>query len=262
MGVLNAFLGQGWVSSLIGIVGLIIALFLYRVSRIGARPVYQLRALRLIGKEKQILPEEVEILFRGRSIPRLTLTHVILWNSGKATLDGKNIIVDDPLRVEFRERTEILRVRVLKITRKANKFTAKINSDSPNQVVCNFDYLDAGDGGVIEILHTAEELHPQVRGSIRGVPKGLLDWGCIPSGMEFVSVSISPNLILFIILLFGGIMIVLGVTSPRIPEYSVFKPFNRWVFLISGSIFIIAELWMRWDSRRRFPKSLMFEDIE
>jgi len=93
MEVLKMFFSQGWVGSLIGIIGLIIGVFLYKASRIGARPVYQLRAFGLIGKEKQVLPEQVEILFGGRSIPRLTMTHLILWNSGKATLYGKDIVI-------------------------------------------------------------------------------------------------------------------------------------------------------------------------
>lgn len=53
--------------SIIGIVGLLVGYILYRASRIGPRPVYQSRALRLIGKEERALPEDVEILFRGRS---------------------------------------------------------------------------------------------------------------------------------------------------------------------------------------------------
>jgi uncharacterized membrane protein len=45
---LTALFSQGWVGSLIGIIGLIIAYLLYRASRIGPRPAYQSRAIRLI----------------------------------------------------------------------------------------------------------------------------------------------------------------------------------------------------------------------
>jgi hypothetical protein len=264
MEFLKALFSQGWISPLIGIIGLIIAFLLYRASRIGPRPAYQLRALRLIGKEEPALPEEVEILFRGRSVPRLTMTHIILWNSGKATLEGKNIIVDDPLRLEFNERAEVLRVRVLRVTRKSNKFTAKVNSGSSNEVICDFDYLDAGDGAVIELLHTAEERYPKVQGTIRGVPKGLLNWGrFLPSRSRALPFPFKTRrIILFITLFFGVLMVAVGFLYP-ITEPSVSgKPFSRWFFVIFGLIYASLPLLMLWITRRRFPKSLVIEDIE
>lgn len=94
MGPFKALLSQGWVGSLIGIIGIIIAsigIYLYRVSRIGPKPAYQFESLRLIGKESPALPEEVEIRFRDKSVSQLTKTHVVLWNSGNATLYGKEI---------------------------------------------------------------------------------------------------------------------------------------------------------------------------
>ncbi|MCZ7385872.1 MAG: hypothetical protein O8C63_14165 [Candidatus Methanoperedens sp.] len=218
MEFLTDFFNQGWVGSVIGITGLVIAFILYRASRIGPRPVYQLRALRLIGKEEQALPEEVEILFRGRSVPRLTKTHIILWNSGKAMLDGKNIVPDDPLRFEFRKGAQVLRSNVLKVTRESNKFTAMINSDSPNNVICNFDYLDAGDGAVIELLHTNEGRYPKIRGTIRGVPKGILNWGDIPSGNE------PPRKILFVISFLGVIASIVAFF------WQIFTDYIKWFF--------------------------------
>lgn len=265
MEFLKALFSQGWIASLIGIIGVIIAFLLYRASRIGPRPAYQLRSLRLIGKEEPALPEEVEILFRGRSVPRLTRTHNILWNSGNATLDGKNIIVEDPLRLEFNERAEVLRVRVLRVTRESNKFTAKVNSGSPNEVIYGFDYLDAGDGAVIELLHTAEERYPKVQGTIRSVPKGLLNLGhVLPSRSQALPFPFKiRRMVLFITLFFGVLMVAVGFLYPMITEPFVSgMPFSRGVFVIFGLIYVSLPLLMLWSTRRRFPKSLVIEDIE
>lgn len=268
MEFLKALFSQGWLGSLFGIIGIVIALLLYRASRIGPRPAYQLRALRLIGKEKQALPEEVEIIFRGRSVPRLTMTHLILWNSGKATLDGKNIVVDDPLRLEFSERAEVLRVRVLRVTRESNKFTANINSGSPNEVTCSFDYLDAGDGAVIELLHTAEELYPKVEGTIRGVPKGLLNLGYVLSSgsQAFPFLSKHFRVMLFTMLL---VVVCFGLSSlgKMFPEFFVLhKPLyitiSRWVSAITLILASLSSFMLLRIIRRRSPKSLVIEDIE
>jgi hypothetical protein len=49
-----------------------------------------------------------------------------------------------------------------------------------NVVNCTFDYLDARDGGVIELLNTDKKTYPKLEGSIRGIPKGLRDGGPVP----------------------------------------------------------------------------------
>lgn len=260
---------EGWVGLLIAvsgiIIGTIIALLIYRASRIGPRPVYQVRSLKLIGKEEQALPEEVEIFFKGRTVPRLTKTHVILWNSGNDTLDGGNIVVDDPLRFEYSERAEVLRSHVLKITRDTNKFAANINPNSTNEVICSFDYLEAGDGAIIELLHSAEESYPEVRGTIRGVPKGPLNWGRIPRGR--IGPFKNRRRALVIILL--GVFMVCFATflSPIIPEVpESAKPltdtFAMWIVVGLGLVYVFWPSYELWSNRKRFPKSLAIEDIE
>lgn len=258
MGLLTAFFSQGWINALIGIIGIgatITGLYLYKASRIGPKPAYQLDSLRLIGKKKSALPEEVEIRFGDKSVSQLTKTHVVLWNSGNATLYGKNIIEDDPLRFEFSESTEILQVRVVRETRKSNKFVANISSNSPNQVICSFDYLDARDGVFIELLHTAEELYPEVRGTIRGVPQGLSNYGYIDPYRSQMQPLLLKNIIKIMML----ILFLLGVFMTG---YAFLSLPDRWVFVINGLIVISFPLVWLWAIRRGFPKSLKIEDIE
>ena len=169
-------LSPSWVGSLIGLlglIGLVISFFLYKASRIGPRPAYQYQALRLIGGEEQALPEEVTVLLRDKKVEQLTNTHIILWNSGNATINGENIVANEPLRLEFSKDSEVLNAQVLRFTRTSNKFTVNINPHSPNEVIFSFDYLEAEDGAVIGILHTDRERYPKVWGAIKGVPKGV-----------------------------------------------------------------------------------------
>jgi hypothetical protein len=265
MEFLRLLFNQGWIGTLIGFAGLVIAfvsLILYKASRIGARPVYQFQALRLIEKEERALPEEVEIHFKGRDVPRLTMTHVFLWNSGTATIDGKDIVIDDPLRLEFSEGAEVLRVRICKATREINKFKAMVNQNSPNEVVCHFDFLDAKDGVVIEVLHTAKERYPEVKGTIRGVPKGILDWGSLLSFWNHgLSMPLkNPRTALFATLLIGASMVAIGSFSP--PETLFAITAFRWFILVFGLIYVSLSLLLLWLNRRRFPKYLMIEDFE
>ena len=258
MEALKAFFSQGWVGALLGILGgLLIAFFFYRASRIGPRPSYQFKALRLIAENERALPEEVEILFKGMSVPRLTKTHVVFWNSGKAMLDGKQIVDVDPLRLEFSKDAQVLRARIVKATRETNEFEVKINDKSPNEVVCSFDYLNVGDGAVIELLHTDEERYPRVQGTIRGVPKGILNWG------RFRTPRKGPRIVMFVMLIMGVAIIVIGFLRPDFLEPSApAEPFPVWGTVILGLAYIGFPLFTLWTNRRRFPKSLTIEDIE
>ena len=255
---------EGWGGLLIGVSGIIIALLIYRASRIGPRPVYIFQTLRLIGKGKQALPEEVQILFKGRNVPQLTRTHIVLWNSGNAMLDGKNIIKEDPLRFEYNGSVEILRASILKVTRDSNKFTTNIDPDSTNKVFCSFDYLEAGDGAVIELLHTGEGSNPEYRGTIRGVPKGLLDRGHIhPSRRQVRPSKKMRNVAMLLMFSAGVIMICMGLFLPIIYgfEESFLEGVN-WIIVSGGLVYVFFPLLILWSYRRRFPKSLAIEDIE
>ena len=119
----------------------------------------------------------MEILYHGKHVDRLTRTHVIFWNSGKRIIHGSDIVADDAVRCELSSGALALEVRVIKHTRDANKFTAMIDDNSQNRVLLNFDYLDPKDGAVVELLHTDSVRDPAVKGTIRGVPKGMRDWG-------------------------------------------------------------------------------------
>ena len=264
MEALKAFFSQNWVGVLGILAGLLIALHFYKASRIGPRPSYQLRALRLIAKDERALPEEVEILFKGMSVPRLTKTHVIFWNSGKALLEGKQIVDTDPLRLEFSKDAKVLRARIAKATRKTNEFEVKINDKSPNEVVCSFDYIDVGDGVVIELLHTAEERYPKIQGTIRGVPKGMLNLGYIASSVQgSLNMNTIRRAMLFTMVGFGVLITALGFLDPLIPKRSPPpEPSTEWVFVGLGLFAIVSSLFLLWTSRKRFPKSLTIEDIE
>ena len=75
---------QSWLGTGVGLIGLIAGYVFYRNSNIGPRPVFQSRALNLIGKGHPALPEDIEIIFQRQSVERLTKTYVIVWNSGRA----------------------------------------------------------------------------------------------------------------------------------------------------------------------------------
>lgn len=171
-------LNQGWFGSLLGFLGLIVGLIgiiLYRSSRIGGRPSCQMKTLRLIGKRDQELPEEVKILYKGEEVPRLSLTHVYFWNSGKESIGGEQMVGDDPLRFAFDGSDEILKAHIAMFSRDVNKFSVAVPPDSKNEARVAFDFIDPNDGVRIDLLHTSLRRFPKISGTFRGIPKGITD---------------------------------------------------------------------------------------
>lgn len=242
------------------------ALIIYRASIVGARPVYQRRSLRLIGEDEKALPELVEIRFRGQTVDRLTKNYIVFWNSGRALLRGSDIVREDPLRCEFSEGSRILDARVVKTSRLANKFLIELPPEIPHRMTIAFDYLDPGDGAVVEILHTDSERYPKITGTIKGVPKGCLDWGRIrPANSGLPTPFNRPRRILFgaaiigLAFFFSGVLMPESVLKSQEPASALFV---RRALVVAGALYATVPVVMLWLTRRRFPRNLSVQELD
>jgi hypothetical protein len=158
------------------ILGLAVALVLFRKSRERVRPRFARRSLRILEGARNSVPNEVQILYNNRLVPRLVKTYMAFWNQGTKTLNKIDVVDSDRLRIELLD-GELLRARVVAKTREVNGFVAEIGSQG---CTVRFDFLDKGDGGVIELLHTGSETELVVHGTIKGVPDGIRYRGLLP----------------------------------------------------------------------------------
>ena len=166
-------MNQGWVGTVVGTAGVALALFLYRRSRISGIIAFQSRNVSMIAGGNPVFPDGVEVQYRGTPVPRLTSSTVWMWNAGKKTVSGSDIVEHDPVGLRFGG--EILNVRIRKVTRKALRIKADISEEGGEErktVCCDFEFLDPGDGGVFEVLHTGPPKAPACMGTIKGLPKG------------------------------------------------------------------------------------------
>jgi hypothetical protein len=271
-------INQGWFGSLVGILGLsvgLIGLLLYIKGRIGARPTCQMQSLRLLGKEEQALPPEVEIHFKSKNIPRLALTNIFLWNAGKESMQGTQIVQEDPLRCEFEPGDEILKAQVGACTRAVNKVALREPADKPHSVLVDFDYLDPGDGARIDILHTSKLRYPQLLGSVRGVPKGvkfLLASPAPPFHWSLHLVAAKRRLLygmLSITMFLGLVSIILGClpdpwldgikhTMKLGTERPPSNPISafRFALIAVGCAYTLIPLLAMWLRRKKYPGAL------
>jgi hypothetical protein len=127
-----------------------------------------------------------------------------------------------------------------------------------------FDYLDRGDGVVFEIIHTGSKEGVSVKGSIRGFPKGVEDWGYLsdwqrqPSRWEG---AIGTATVVGPIILAFTMDWLQKTIAPRHPTLASIV---RYVFvaivLVYAGLFVAAILFavgtVARDRWRRLPKSL------
>ena len=231
----------------------------YKNPRIHTSLSYQVRSLKFTSKSKK-LPKSIKNLFHKKDIDTLTKTYIVLWNSGINTIYGHNIVPEDPLRIELDKSIQILQVRILKLTRKinVNKFTAKKDVLS-NVIDCNFDYLDAGDGVTIEILHTSEKPNVKIQGTIKELPKGVKNLGTFKEELDYIFIFLNS------IYIFGGLStIVIAVQTVLRKSYT--EGLSGPVFLIIIGFFMCLyyfyRIYREWSTRPRFPKSLAIFDSD
>lgn len=277
MEAIFAFFNQGWVGSLIGVIGIIfgvIGMFSYKFSRSMAKPSYQKSSLRLLGRKEDNLPDDVSVFFKGDEVERLTKTTIVIWNNGTEVLNGENIVQSDLLRFSFPVGSNILSFNIIKNTRDTNNFSLSKGKDRNNELLMNFSYLDPKDGATIEILHDSEELYPEIKGTIKGLPKGVEDLGRVysnkatkvkmPLGLALPNVK----LFLWIAMILGLSVLVLGLLPNDIVEIAINKDIEKIkspaksVFIVTGILYFFLPAYMLWDRRERYPKALRIDEIE
>jgi len=175
------FLNQPWVGSAIAIlgivVGVLIAAYFYWKAERGAQLAYHYKVVRVLGGRDSVLPEAVRITFHDQPIQNLCRSLILVWNSGKKTIEGRNIVDADPLRIDMGDGTQVLDARLIKVSRAVNNCNLMVHLRGEEvQVAITFDYLDEGDGCVFELFHTDSGTRPKLVGSIREMPRGFKNY--------------------------------------------------------------------------------------
>jgi hypothetical protein len=275
------FMNQGWVGSLIGTVGIIlgvVGIFSYRISKSIAKPSFQKSSLRLIGRDEDSLPDEVEVTYKGRKVERLTRTTLILWNNGTEVLDGNSIVENDPLRFEFSEGENILSYKILRRNNDANRLKIERCEGRAAQLSLDFDYLNPKDGAVIEILHDSINRYPSIKGSIKGVPSGFLDLGKVYQAPAMKRKGLpgfvfnNPKLVLIVGVVFGFLMMLFGLLPEELRNTIGNFPFETennepilgqsFFYIGFGLLYAVLPALVLWLRRKRYPKELELNETE
>lgn len=260
------FLDQGRVGLLGGIV---VAFITYLLTRQRTSLGYVHLGEHLLGSASDALPTGIVVQYEGISVPRLTKSVIIIWNNGENTVSGADIVDKDPLRFNVGADGRILSTSVLKVNREVNEFrVVTAPGEATSEAVFTFDFLDAKDGAVVEILHTSTNRKPSAKGTLRGLPRGVRNLGQFtrpkpPKKKKsgplaiFGSVVFSP-----IFLACAGFATAVYGPHPAFLAEIASNESYRTGFM--GGLGGFCAMWATnsWSTRRRYPKSLHLESLE
>ena len=246
-----AFLNHGWVGTTVGFLGIISGLFLYWRSKIGGIVAIQSNDVSMIGRDDSVFPSELVIRYRNDVVPQITSSTVWIWNAGRKTIRGDAAVPSDPLRLEFAG--EILNIATIRATRGAIGIECVVSA--PSSIECRFDFLEPGDGGVFEILHSGDDQAPSCAGTLIGVRKGPQYWG---RAWGAYSWNIPSRLFLLSLFGMGLGWVVHWLVNDTLPDGSVSKvELPIWLGNIFWLTMIGFSSYGLWKMRRRAPPALV-----
>lgn len=111
-------------------------------------------------------PSKLKAQYDGKEIDSLTVTQLFIWNSCNTVIRSSDIAMSDPLRIICRETSEILESRIIKTSAEANGF--KLIQEIGSEVTITFDYIEPGEGVMLQVLHTGTHKDLALNGTVIG----------------------------------------------------------------------------------------------
>ena len=265
------------VTTIIGVVGVTVALIAYFRPRKRLRLSYQTISTPYFAEDDYALPSELVMTFNGERVERLSKTTLIFWNSGTEVLKGEDIVRSEPLRICLDADDRILSHQVAGVSKKTNQVQVDRTEGAFNELSLRYDYLDPRDGLVLEIMHNSKRRRPVIRGAVKGLANGPDSQGT--AGTEQI-LALSTKMLLPPPLqrrvvqsaaVIGGAAFLAGAAAAGIQLVS--EPSQTWLssvvdisqriwpepailmMSIGGAYFLPMGL-LIWATKRRYPKSL------
>lgn len=158
-----------WTLIISVIIAIVIAVFAYRKGRKVKKPRYYVKSHNLFTDFSSKITK-LTMLYSDTPIERLTASKIAFWNDGTETIDKVDRVDTEPLRIEAVGSCDILDATVIKEINPVNKFRVEVIDEKKVRIL--FDFLDKGQGGAIQIMHTGKDSSDiEVNGFVKGAGK-------------------------------------------------------------------------------------------
>jgi hypothetical protein len=248
----------------LAIVSISLAIFFYLKGQRRREPCWSIRNEALIkGFSSRF--EGLSISYKEHNVENLSISKIVFWNSGRVTIDGRDIADANKLRFVSRNGVDILDASVIASTLPANQFEVSQINDSEAEL--SFDYLDESHGGVIQIIHTGTSSdNIKLEGNIKGVKLIRKVKMYIPNYLPFptpasfdenISTQTKRRISALVLLMFGvlpfmiSVILILSLVNPSIQE-ALSAPPNPFSTIFLSIIGILMFLFSAYTSVQRW----------
>jgi hypothetical protein len=245
-----------------GVIGaaftLAVGYILYRLQAQRDAPslAFQSSSVRVVTQsEEEVGGLDLEVRFKGNTVPRLTRTRMAIWNPRWAVVNGADIAEKDPLRIVFRG-AEVLDARPVTETREAIQFDATARDGA---CFIDFDFFDRHDGAVLDLLHTGSDTdRPSIQGTVKGLPAGVSYYGPLTKPIPTAATTQQTGLtsvsgqLAFVSFLGAAIFVAFGISK----THSHAPNTLWWLYLGAGLCFAAGLLSVTIVWSRRLPTAL------
>lgn len=149
---------------------LVLALVFYLKGKRDKEPHWSIQTVNLF-KDYSGTVAGLDIQYLGDKVRDLSVSKIVFWNHGALTIDLADLVPADRLRLETKGKGRILSTKLISTNNKASQplLSASLEKD---QAFLQFEYLDRGQGFVIQVIHEGTSSNDlDVKGAIKGVTR-------------------------------------------------------------------------------------------
>ncbi|MCD5421381.1 hypothetical protein LRS71_17755 [Rhodococcus pyridinivorans] len=231
----------GWASVVLALVAIPLTWFLARRGR--QRPDLQSATdFDVIIKSEDGILDRLHMDFDGEKIRSVSRTRIALWNARGDTVRGSDILPADKLRLQLDSDDLALHVRLVAMSREQIGAGCEVDANDPTAAVVFFDFLDASDGFIVELLHqkpVQAKLVGTIRGAVVSGPKGAL---LSPPALDLVAKRwfsrIKSKVLRLLLVCFAAFTLGLGAITAIL----IFRAQTRKPTLVDASDFDLSTL--------------------
>ena len=157
-----------WISIFIGAIAIILSIVLYLKSKPLKLLAYANRMFMVVTNRSMKI-EGLQVTVHGRTTPIVTVNRIAIWNAGNRTIFSEDLSDNDPIIIDPLHNSDVFEIAILEQTKTANQANLIEVTNNPNSREVRFDYLDPGDGILINVVHNGDSKEEfEISGSIKG----------------------------------------------------------------------------------------------
>ena len=151
-----------------GFVSILLAVYFYLRSKKTKILLYAQRSYRIITNRFSTI-EGIQVSLFGEPVETVTLTRIALWNAGNDTIRDDDIPGLDQVRIVPTANSKIHKLSIIEMSNESNNMRINEVKAPTTQWQVRFEYMDPGEGMVLEIVHDGTENSSfKVEGKLKG----------------------------------------------------------------------------------------------